>query len=31
MTPIEAGHADAAVGDGVGEDPDDTRRRELGV
>lgn len=31
MTPIEAGHADAAVGDGSGGSPGETRRRELGV
>jgi predicted PurR-regulated permease PerM len=31
MTPIEARHAEAAVGDGAGGSPGDTRRRELGV
>jgi predicted PurR-regulated permease PerM len=31
MTPIEARHADAAVGDGSGGNPGDTRHRELGV
>jgi predicted PurR-regulated permease PerM len=30
-TPSEASQADAAVGDGAGEDPGETRRRDLGV